>query len=200
MISLGLQKIFIRSYVLIKLSLLFWLYAFAGGLLLGIGPALLTIADLYKQHHWHYERIKVREGWQLFKHNFKRGNLYFYLFVATMTGLSYNLYLSVQSRGLVFILTDFIIIFGLLIVLSMFHFGIWLTANYELSFQALIKLAFIQFFNNFWEVIKLLAGLGAIFLLTYKFPGLILFGSIPGMLLWTAFVSKKWVTKLEKAV
>lgn len=200
MISLGVQKLLVRGYVLIKLSLLFWLYAFSGFLILGIGPALITVAELYKQHQWHYQKIKVSEGWCIFKQNFKFGNLYFYLFGSVIAILCYNLFLSVQTRGLVFIVTDFIIIFTLLILISMFHFGIVLIASYEVDLRETLKLAFIQFFNNFLEVIKLLGGFIGIAIMTYKFPGLILFGTIRAALVWTAFVSKSWYAKLEKAI
>lgn len=200
MISLGLQKLLIRSYVGIKLSLLFWLYAFSGLLLFGIGPALLTVAELYHRHHWHYDKITLAEGWQLFKSHFKLGNLYLYLFAGITIILAYNLFLSVQTQGLIFIITDFILIFALLILVSMFHFGIWLQARYKIALATTLKLSFIQFFNNFLEVLKLLAGFVAIMLITYKFPGLLLFGTVPALLLWTAYVSKKWYAKLETVI
>ncbi|AVL00731.1 DUF624 domain-containing protein [Pediococcus inopinatus] len=196
MISLGVQKILVRAYVLIKLSLLFWAYAFSGLLIFGIGPALLTIAELYQQHQWSYEKIKFKAGWQLFKRNFKFGNLYFYLLATVLTGLGINLFLSVQTPGLAFLVTDFVIMFVICLVLSMFHYGLLLNANYEVNLRTTLKLSFIQFFNNFLDVIKLLAGFIAILIITYKFPGLILFATVPAFIVWTTIVSKKWYQKL----
>ncbi|VDG20138.1 hypothetical protein [Lactobacillus alimentarius DSM 20249] [Lactiplantibacillus mudanjiangensis] len=197
MLSTGLQKAFIRLYTIIKLSLFFWLFSFCGLLILGIGPSLLMISDLYHHNGWHYQLDSFKAAWQLFKQYFKVGNAYFYGWVGLLVLLSFNLWYSVRLRGLIFLILDFVIIFAIILVICVFNGLIVLAGAYSTSTINLLKLAFIQFFSNFFNVLKTVLGYVIILGFTYKFPGLILFGTVPAILIWTAFIGRPWYQTLK---
>lgn len=198
MINTGVQKVLTHAYVLIKLSIFFWCYAFLGLLILGIGPAFMVIAEIFNHSQWDYEKIKFREGLKLFRDRFGMGNAYGYSYLLVFILLGYNLYLSVQTKGLLFLVIDFIIIFVLFLSLSMFNFGILLYAKYSCTLIDLFKLSFVQFFNNAMDVLKLLIGYIIILVITYKLPGLILFGTIPAFIVWTSFIGRKWYIRIDE--
>ncbi|MFC6164053.1 DUF624 domain-containing protein [Lactiplantibacillus dongliensis] len=197
MISTGLQKAFIRSYTIIKLSLLFWLFSFAGGGLFGIGPALLMISDLYHHNGWRYQLDTVKAATNLFKRYFKAGNVYFYSGAVLLGLLLMNLWLAVQLRGIGFLILDFVLIFAILLFSCVFNNLIILAGAYQAKPRDLLKLAVMQFFSNFFNVLKTIGGYGIIVVVTYKFPGLILFGTVPLVLIWTTFISRQWYQQLQ---
>ncbi len=197
MINTGVQKVLTHAYVLIKLSLYFWCYAFCGLIIFGFGPALMAIAEVFNHAHWDYQNVKFKEGLKVFRARLKIANIYGYIYLIVFALLSYNLYLSVQTKGLLFLVIDFIIIFAIFLAFCMFNFGILIYAKYSCSLVDLFKLSFIQFFNNSLDVLKLLIGFVIIFIITYKLPGLILFGTIPAFIIWTNYIGKKWYVRLE---
>ena len=54
MLGKYLETFFNRCYLFIKLSLIFWGLSFTGGLIFGVGPALVTIASLFLEYRWEY--------------------------------------------------------------------------------------------------------------------------------------------------
>ena len=88
MLGKALETLFIRVWVVVKLTLFFWLFSLAGGIVLGIGPALKTINELFYHYEFEYKDITLKQGWYCFKKYFKRGNYLFFFFFAGLAILS----------------------------------------------------------------------------------------------------------------
>lgn len=135
MLGKYLETFFNRCYLFIKLSLIFWGLSFTGGLIFGIGPALVTIASLFLEYRWEYKQMNKATWWKIYKENFKKSTILFYIFGAISVFLAYNLYLSVQITGLLFLMIDFLIIFALVILSSAFWFAILIQSQYDCSLK-----------------------------------------------------------------
>lgn len=192
------ENVFNRCFVLIKLNLFFWLMTVMGLVVTGVGPALMTINELFTEHQWDHTKMTFKSMIQLFKKNWKRGNQLFYLFFASGAIIGYNLFLAVQMQGIVFLVLDFFLIFAVMVVLLSYNYALALNSRFEMDFLDLIKLAFITFFANFFMVLKSLGGLALVLLLTYKFPGLILFATIALVQIVIVFVAKNWLELVEE--
>lgn len=197
MLGKALEAVFIRVWVVVKLNLFFWLYSAAGGFVFGIGPALKTVSELFASHEFEYKELTLREGWQLFKKNFARGNGMFWLFAAGAAGLAYNLFLSLQVKGLLFVVIDFVLLFGLLYLFASFQFALFFDGSYEISFANLIKLSFISSLSSFSTFLKMMVGSAVILGFTWQYKGLILFGVIALLLIWNYYATRTWRTTIE---
>lgn len=198
MVGQMFETFFIRCYVLVKLNLYFWGLTLIGGVLAGIGPALLTINQLFATYEWAYDQLTVKAAWQIYKENFKRGNAICYLFLVAFSIVGYNLFIAVQLKGPFFFGLVFILGFALLFLTISFNFFLQLNSHFDTSFRELLKLATITFFTNFFLVLKVLGGLLVIGLLTYRFPGLILFATIALTQVTISFFLKGWFSKINE--
>ncbi|CAD5898963.1 MULTISPECIES: YesL family protein [Carnobacterium] len=198
MLGKYLETFFNRCYLFIKLSLIFWGLSFTGGLIFGVGPALVTIASLFLEYRWEYKQMNKATWWKIYKENFKKSTILFYIFGAISVFLAYNLYLSVQITGLLFLMIDFLIIFALVILSSAFWFAILIQSQYDCSLKDTLKLAAILSFMSFKNTLVLTIGGVVLIMITYKFPGLILFGSIGFWIIFVANVSQPLFTKLDE--
>src|SRR5699024_30181 len=138
-----------------------------------------------------------KRGWKIFKQSFKRGNLLFGLFLVVVLLLGYNLYLSVQIKGILFLVIDFVLIFALLYAYETYQYSLILDSEYEISLPNLLKLSFVSSFSSFPAFLKLLIGGGIIFWITWNYKGLILFGLIGLLTVWNGLVTKQWREKLD---
>lgn len=77
MIGKALETFFIRIWVIVKLTLFFWILTATGLVVAGIGPALKVITILYLSYDFDYKSITLREAFQLFRKEFARANLIF---------------------------------------------------------------------------------------------------------------------------
>ncbi|WP_461219388.1 YesL family protein [Lapidilactobacillus salsurivasis] len=197
MIATTLQRFFNGVYTVLKLSLFFWVLTLAGGVVLGLGPALQTVSDLYVAHHFEYQLITFAEAWRGFKLNFKPSNAWFWVVVLIAGALGYNLYLGVQIKGWFWLFIDFIIIFVLLFDLSVGLSAMTLQSHYEIQWRNLLKLALLQFFHKFAQDLLLVAGLAGLLFLTWKFKAMILFFTVPLIALWSDLVNQPWIKTIE---
>ena len=168
MLGKALETLFIRVWVVMKLTFYFWIYTLMGAIVLGIGPAYKTVNELFYLYGFEYKEITFKRGWETFKQTFVRGNVLFGLFLAGTFLLGYNLYLSVQIQGILFLITDFILIFSLLYIYSTYQYSLILDSEYEISIPNLLKLSFVSGFSSFSTFLKLLIGGGIIFWLTWS--------------------------------
>ncbi|WP_125588229.1 YesL family protein [Companilactobacillus jidongensis] len=198
MVSKSIQVLFIRIYTIIKLNLIFWVLAFAGGLVAGIGPSLLTVSELYYTNEFDYREITFNTAWSKFKTNFKKGNTIFWTFTAVEIFLSYSLYTSVQLHGLIFIVSDFVIIAMLLLAFCLFWYVMNIQSGFTINYLNSLKLAFAHFFYNFFDNVKEIFGLAIIIGVTYRYKGLILFASISAMILITHAIGKNWLKHVDE--
>lgn len=198
MIGKALEEFFIRIWVVVKLTLIFWLLALSGLLVLGIGPAFKVVTELYLEHGFEYKLISVKQVYQVFKRDFLRANLIFWFYTALSLLLAYNLYLSVQIQGLMFIVIDFILFFGITYLMTAFEYSMIFDSQFDISFGNLLKMSFISNFISFKTYLKLLFGIGVICVLTWRFKGLILFGLIGLLQVYSLSVTKDWRLKIEE--
>ncbi|HFL8285990.1 TPA: DUF624 domain-containing protein, partial [Enterococcus faecium] len=55
MLGKVLEELFIRIWVIIKLTLYFWIYTFAGGIIFGLGAAWKTVNELFYLYGFEYK-------------------------------------------------------------------------------------------------------------------------------------------------
>lgn len=198
MLGKVLEELFIRIWVIIKLTLYFWIYTFAGGIIFGLGAAWKTVNELFYLYGFEYKEITIKRGWNIYKRNFLRGNLLFSLFLSGTALLSYNLYLSVQIKGLIFLAIDFILLFALLCLFTTYQYSMILDSEYTISVPNLLKLSFISVFSSFSSFLKIIIGSGIILGVTWQFKGLILFGVIGLLTVWNGTMTTHWREELDK--
>ena len=198
MLGKVLEELFIRIWVVIKLTLYFWIYTFAGGIIFGLGAAWKTVNELFYLYGFEYKEITIKRGWNIYKRNFLRGNLLFSLFLSGTALLSYNLYLSVQIKGLIFLAIDFILLFALLCLFATYQYSMILDREYTISVPNLLKLSFISVFSSFSSFLKIIIGSGIILGVTWQFKGLILFGVIGLLTVWNGTMTTHWREELDK--
>lgn len=197
MLGRALETFFIRVWVVMKLNLYFWLFSVAGGIIFGMGPSVMVVSELFIKYKFDYKEITVKEGWQLFKEKFKRGNYLFWMVVGVTSLLVYNLFLSLQVKGFLFLAIDFILLFGLLYLFASFQYALLFEAQFEISFINLLKLSLISSFSNFFSFLRIVIGSGIIFWLTWKYKGLILFATVGLLLVWNSLATEKWRAEIE---
>ena len=186
MLGKVLEELFIRIWVIIKLTLYFWIYTFAGGIIFGLGAAWKTVNELFYLYGFEYKEITIKRGWNIYKRNFLRGNLLF------------SLYLSVQIKGLIFLAIDFILLFALLCLFATYQYSMILDSEYTISVPNLLKLSFISVFSSFSSFLKIIIGSGIILGVTWQFKGLILFGVIGLLTVWNGTMTTHWREELDK--
>ncbi|MGO3020360.1 MAG: DUF624 domain-containing protein, partial [Lactococcus cremoris] len=139
-----------------------------------------------------------QQAYQVFKRDFLRANLIFWFYTALSLLLAYNLYLSVQIQGLMFIVIDFILFFGITYLMTAFEYSMIFDSQFDISFGNLLKMSFISNFISFKTYLKLLFGIVVICVLTWRFKGLILFGLIGLLQVYSLSVTKDWRLKIEE--
>ncbi|HGF7711686.1 TPA: DUF624 domain-containing protein, partial [Enterococcus faecium] len=164
----------------------------------GLGTAWKTVNELFYLHGFEYKEITLKRGWNIYKRNFLRGNLLFSLFLSSTALLSYNLYLSVQIKGLIFLAIDFILLFALFCLFATYQYSMILDSEYTISVPNLLKLSFISVFSSFSSFLKIIIGSSVIIAVTWQFKGLILFGVIGLLTVWNGTMTKQWREELDK--
>lgn len=198
MLGKTLETVFIKTWVIVKLNLLFWLFSAAGLIVAGIGPALKTVNDLFATHGFEYKEITIKEGWQRFKANFVRGNGLFYSACLSIGFFMYNLFLSVQIQGIIFLMIDFLLVFGIIYLVVVFQYALLLDSYYDINLGNLLKLSFISTLSSFMNLLKIAIGTTVIIYVTWQYKGLILFGTVSLMQLWTFYATKNWRETLDE--
>lgn len=188
--STGIQRFFYVAWMIIKLNLFFVLFSLMGGLVLGIGPAFQTMNDELNSHGLDYQKITFKgflSGWKM---NFKRGNIHFWLFFAITFTIGYNLYLSSQIKGLLWLIIDFVLFFALLLLCYFWIYVVQYETIYEISTKNLFKLSFVSLFLNFGTFFKYLFGLVSIVVVTWYLKGLLLFATFSLIVIWSGYATK----------
>lgn len=198
MVGKALETLFIKIWVIVKLNLFFWLFSCCGLLIVGIGPALKTVNELFIRHEFDYKEITLKEGWSLFKQNFNRGNLLFYAAIVVILLLAYNLFLSVQIQGLAFLMIDFLLVFAMIYGIVTYQYMLLLDSYYEIGLKNLLKLAFISTLSNFTNLLKIAIGISLILFVTWNFKGLILFGTVSMIQIWSFTATKSWRQTIDQ--
>lgn len=183
-----IEVIFTKVYVSMLASGIFFLLSLCGGLLLGFGPAGMTVMSLVHAHGDEYKLYKWSDAWSLFKDNFVRGNQVFYSFLTLYALLTYGVFLLVQlpKQSLFYVFLSLIDVIFLLILPLVYMLYLKLQVHFDLSYKNSVKLAIISLFIAPISVILKL-GLGTILLLVISWyvPALAFFVLVG---LWHFFV------------
>lgn len=198
MVGKGLETLFIKVWVIVKLNLFFWLFSCCGLIVAGVGPALKTVNELFVSHEFNYKEITLKDGWNTFKKNFVRGNLLFYGLGLLLSILAYNLFLSVQIQGIAFLMIDFLLVFAMIYGIVTYQYTLLLDSYYEIGLKNLLKLAFISTLSNFTNLLKIAIGVSLIVFITWKFKGLILFGTVSMIQIWSFTATKSWRQTIDQ--
>lgn len=200
MVGSVMQKAFVRVLVLIILNLEFWLFSLIGLFILGTGPALRAIYETFLNHKFNYQEYSFKESWKIYKKYFWSANAHFYVFFLPMLFLFYDLYLTSQIKNpwILPVVITMGILEILIPIVGMFTLSI--ESNFEVDFKNALKLAFAEFFVDFIGLIKFVAGTAGIIAVTFFFPGLLLFISISGVVIWCQLTTKKWIYKVESQI
>lgn len=198
MVGKALETLFIKVWVIVKLNLFFWLFSCCGLIVAGVGPALKTVNELFVSHEFNYKEITLKDGWNTFKKNFVRGNLLFYRLGLLLSILAYNLFLSVQIQGMAFLMIDFLLVFAMIYGIVTYQYTLLLDSYYEIGLKNLLKLAFISTLSNFTNLLKIAIGVSLIVFITWKFKGLILFGTVSMIQIWSFTATKSWRQTIDQ--
>lgn len=191
------QKVFVQVYVLLLLNLFFWAFTIIGGVILGIGPALRAISELYLDSQSDYQNVKFQTGWRYFKQYFWLANGQFWAFASVFALLAYNLFLSAQLTGLWVLLVQFILFFVLAATLVTGGYTLLLVSRFEVTTKNAIMLAFGQLFENFTQFLITVAGLVAIGVASYFWPGLLIFLTMATAIKWLNHCGKRWYAHID---
>ncbi|MFD1411011.1 YesL family protein [Lapidilactobacillus gannanensis] len=198
MIGQATQSAFTKVYVVFLMTIFFWVYTLAGLVVLGIGPALRAVTEMFMDNQWQYREYHFKAGWRQFKTDFWHVNLHSWTFLGIIAILVYNLYLSTQLKFSWILIVQFLIIFAIALTFSMGIFTLLLRSRYDVSFKNAVKLAAAQFFDNFPRLLLFLVATIAVIAAAAKWPGLILFLA-PGTYIVVAnWFSRKWYTKIDQ--
>lgn len=197
MVGSVMQKAFVRVLVLIILNLEFWLFSFAGLLILGVGPAFRATMETYLNHGFNYQLYSLKESWKIYKKYFWTANLHFYIFFAVTVFLFYDIYISSQIKTGWMLPIMIIMVFLAFFVPIIGLFTLNIESVFEVKFTDAVKLAISEFFADFSGLWKFVAGIIVILALTKFFPGLLLFMSMSALIVWCHFTTKDWINNVE---
>ncbi|EQM53891.1 membrane protein [Lactiplantibacillus plantarum EGD-AQ4] len=198
MIGRAADKIFTRVFIFLIMTVYFWIYAIAGLIVLGVGPAFRTVTEMHMDKQWDYRAYSFKEGWHRFKKNVWSINLHTWLFLGIGMILAYNLYLSLSIHTFWILFVQFIIVAALVFDFSLSIFTVMLRSRYDVAFRDSLKLAIVQFFSNFVQLLTFIIATIVLIIVSLKWPGMILFLS-PGIYMVGADrLSQRWYDKIDK--
>lgn len=197
MIGRAADKIFTRVFIFLIMSVYFWLFTVVGLVIFGFGPALRTVTEMYMDKQWDYKLYSIKDARRRFRKNFWKVNLHTWLFVGIGAFLAYNLFLSTKLHLAWMLFVQFIIIAAIILDFCLGVFTLLLRSRYDVAFKDAVKLAMVQFFSNFIQLLMFIMVTGIAVVLSLKWPGMILFIT-PGLYLVVADVlSKQWYAKVD---
>lgn len=197
MIGQTVQNVFIKVYVIFLMTIYFWIFTVAGLVVLGIGPSLRAVTEMFMDNQWQYQNYHLKDGWRQFKTNFWQINLHAWLFLGILAILAYNLYLSTQIKEAWILIIQFIIIFAIAMAFSLGIFTLLIRSRYDVSFANALKLATAQFFSNFSRLLLFLIMTIALIMAAAKWPGIILFLAPGAYIVFANWFSRKWYKQID---
>lgn len=189
---------FDRVYVMIKLSLMFWVMTLMGGVVLGVGPAFLGIAQLYQEYGWSHRDMSWREIGNLFVGKFKRGNALLFIYASVVGVLLYNLYLSTQIQGIAILFLQFLIATVIVFTIGSYFYAVLIDNNFDIELINLLKLSVISVMGNFFTLIKLMVMLIFVSFVTSRYMGLLPFLTWGMLVVALTWVGKPLIAALDE--
>ena len=200
MVATTITNVFERVYTVMKMSLMFWVLTLMGGIILGVGPAFMIIMGMYHEHGWEYRAYAWGNLGILFKTHFKRGNALFYSVLLPQILIAYNIYLATQVRHPLFFVLDFMLIAMIIFLSIAYIYGLMIQASYEIDFYNLLKLSVISVFVNFFKIFRILMLMMCVLALTYRYKGLILFGSVGLFIVLMHWSLRGWIQEVDEKI
>lgn len=200
MIGTFLDKIFRRTFTLMKLNFMFIMISMMGGILLGVGPAFLSITDLYIRHGFKHEEMHFTSLFPMFKDNFKRGNTLFYTYGLSIFFVVYNLYLSFQFTNPFVVLIQIIMVFVIGFLMVSYLYCVVINSYYQIKLLDLIKLGTLSFFANLIKIVRLIISMAAIYFIYKIMPGLLIFGIFSLLIIVSVESLRSWVKIIEETI
>ncbi|KRM79617.1 hypothetical protein FC84_GL001086 [Lapidilactobacillus dextrinicus DSM 20335] len=197
MIGQTAQNVFIKVYVIFLMTIYFWIFTVAGLVVLGIGPSLRAVTEMFMDNQWQYQNYHLKDAWHQFKTNFWQINLHAWLFLGILALLAYNLYLSTQIKEAWILIIQFVIIFAIAMAFSLGIFTLLIRSRYDVSFVNALKLATAQFFSNFSRLLLFLIMTIALIMAAAKWPGIILFLAPGAYIVFANWFSRKWYKQID---
>lgn len=194
------SDIFEKVYIMMKLSLMFWAMTFMGGVVLGVGPALMAVMEMFVEYEWDHAGMKWSGLGYRFKDNFKLGNAVFYSNLVLTAIIGYNLYLAIQVKGILFMFIQFLLIVALILNALMYLYATVIHAHFDIAYKNLMKLSFISVFANMSKVLRILLTTALIGFITYKYKGLILFITVGLFVIMSIKATQSWMLVIEDQI
>lgn len=189
---------FDRVYVMIKLSLMFWVMTLMGGVVFGVGPAFLGITQLYQEYGWSHRDMNWREIGNLFVGKFKRGNALLFIYASVICVLLYNLYLSTQIQGIAILFLQFLIVTVIVFTIGSYFYAVLIDNNFDIELINLLKLSVISVMGNFFTLIKLMVMLIFVSFVTSRYMGLLPFLTWGMLVVALTWVGKPLIAALDE--
>src|SRR5699024_9046187 len=98
------------------------------------------------------------------------------------------------------LIIDFILVFVLLYLFASFLYTLIFDSFYDISLSQLVRLSFISSLSNFPSFLKIIIGSAVVMGLTWKYKGLILFGTAGMLVVWNVMATKDWRAKIEERI
>lgn len=200
MVATTITNVFERVYTVMKMSLMFWVLTLMGGIILGVGPAFMIIMGMYHEHGWEYRAYAWGNLGILFKTHFIRGNALFYSVLLPQILIAYNIYLATQVRHPLFFVLNFMLIAMIIFLSIAYIYGLMIQASYEIDFYNLLKLSVISVFVNFFKIFRILMLMMCVLALTYRYKGLILFGSVGLFIVLMHWSLRGWIQEVDEKI
>ncbi|MDT2830438.1 DUF624 domain-containing protein [Vagococcus carniphilus] len=191
MLGTGIERAFKVSWLVIKLNLFFHLFSLLGGYCLGIGPSIQMVSDLFQLSEFDYKEVTFKKAFELWKKHWVRSNVQFLLFTGLFLLLAYNLYLSVQLVGIIWLIIDFVLMSAMLFIYVAYQYLVTYESTYEMPFLEILKLSAISVFFGFGTFWKLLFGVLTIGFVTWQMKGLFVFATFSLLIMWSTIATKQ---------
>jgi len=191
------QTIFTHVFVMMILNWYFLIFSVAGLIILGVGPALRAVSELFLDGQWEWQQYSFTRGWQYFRRYFWTANRDFWVFGGLFAILAYNLYLSTQINHSWVLWIQFAILIALFLDIVIGLLFLVIQSRYTVSFKHSLVLALAQFFDNPLHLLRFVFGVATIVIVTRLWPGLALFVTVGAIVVWTNWTFRQWYAKID---
>ncbi len=186
----GIDKFFNMSWNMIRLTVLYHFFSLCGGVVLGIGPALVVTYKIVLYTRNEHQEPTFKQTMKWWKEEFIRGNQYFYIFLALLAIFGYNLYLSSQMIGLLWFVITALLIFCVIATVIFFEYVLVFHSYYDIGLKDNLKLAFFSMFLSGKSFLFLLVATVTILVVTWQYKALYLFFTIGIFIVVIDYITK----------
>lgn len=185
-------------YQSLKMNLLFIFLSLSGLLVLGVGPAWLTVKEL----NYYHDQDNFKMSWNLifkqFKKNFLKGNVLFYTCSLAIGLLAYNIFLGVQVENIWMMTLVIFLLFMVIFLISYTFYVFEIASIYEASYKDIHKLAFAMLFLDYFKTLGLIVLIIAISIVSYIYKGLFVLLTFGLLITVPSLITKRLIYIIEE--